>query len=127
MAKRFTYSNKYKKSFIRSLPGPYKLLWDFLYHDCDHAGIWTVDFETAQIYIGKDMEVDQKTALEFFNADEQRIVILDNGKKWFLPGFIEFQYVKLSETNRAHASAISTLKKLGLLAPDQCKKKPNNP
>jgi hypothetical protein len=115
MAKRFTDTNKYKKSFIRSLQGPYKLLWDYLYHDCDHSGIWIVDFEIAQTYLGKDMKVDREKALEYFNSDECRVVELDGGKKWFLPGFIEFQYGQLSEKNKAHTSTISTLKKYDLL------------
>lgn len=115
MAKRFTDTNKYKKPFIRGLQGAYKLLWDFLYHDCDHAGIWIVDFETAQIYIGKDMPVTKEKAVEFFNQDEKRIIELEGGKKWFIPSFIEFQYGQLSANNRAHINIISVLKKNNLL------------
>lgn len=118
MAKRFTDSNKYKKKFYRNLPGPYKLLWDFLYHDCDNCGIWIVDFELAQAYLGKDMVVSMEKALEFFNTGEERIVQIKDGEKWFLPGYIEFQYVQLSEKNRAHIPVISALKKLDLLNPD---------
>jgi hypothetical protein len=118
MAKRFTDSNKYKKPFIRGLQGPYKLLWDYLYHDCDHSGIWIVDFEIAQSYVGKDMPINKKKALELFNFDEPRVVEIEGGKKWFLPGFIEFQYGVLSEKNRAHSSVIVTLKKLNLINPD---------
>jgi hypothetical protein len=118
MAKRFTDTNKYKKPFIRSLPGAYKLFWDFLYHDCDHAGIWIVDFEIAQSYLGKDMGITKGLALQLFNEDEIRIVELDGGKKWFIPSFIEFQYGKLSDKNRAHVSVISVLKKFDLLTDD---------
>lgn len=118
MAKRYTDSNKYKKPFVRGLPGAYKLLWDFLYHDCDHAGIWIVDFEISQAYIGKDMPVNRETALSLFNSDEVRIIEIDGGKKWFLPSFIEFQYGQLTEKNRAHLSAILQLKKYGLLDND---------
>lgn len=114
MAKRFTDTNKYKKPFIRGLQGAYKLLWDYLYHDCDHAGIWIVDFEIAQLYIGSDMQVNKKDAITFFNADEKRIIEIDNGKKWFIPSFIEFQYGELSENNRAHLSVITILKKYNL-------------
>lgn len=127
MAKRFTDTNKYKKPFIRSLPGAYKLLWDFLYHDCDHSGVWTVDFETARIYIGKDMEITHGLALKYFNMDEVRVIEIDRGKKWFLPGFIEFQYGQLSEKNRAHLSVILQLKKYGLLNPDLSIQKENKP
>lgn len=114
MAKRFTDTNKYRKPFIRGLQGAYKLLWDYLYHDCDHAGIWIVDFEIAQLYIGSDMPVNKSDALKYFNSDEKRIIEIDGGKKWFLPSFIEFQYGVLSENNRAHSSVISILKKYGL-------------
>lgn len=115
MGKRFTDTNKYKKSFIRGLQGPYKLLWDYLYHDCDHSGIWIVDFEIAQTYLGPDMKVNKDDALKYFNDEEIRIVEIDSSKKWFLPGFIEFQYGILSDKNRAHSSVITTLKKYNLI------------
>lgn len=103
---------------MRGLPGPYKLFWDFLYHDCDHAGVWIVDFDIAQTYVGSDMQISKAEALTLFNSDEVRIVEVNGGKKWFIPGFIEFQYGQLSEKNRAHTSAIQTLKKYGLLNDD---------
>jgi len=118
MAKRFTDTNKYKKAFVRSLPGAYKLFWDFLYHDCDHSGIWIIDFDIAQTYIGKDMQISKEEALKLFNSDEIRIVEISGGKKWFIPSFIEFQYGHLSEKNRAHNSVILSLNKLGLLNED---------
>ena len=118
MAKRFTDTNKYKKPFIRGLQGAYKLLWDYLYHDCDHAGIWIVDFDIAQIYIGNDMQVNKEEALKCFNKDEKRIIEIDNGKKWFIPSFIEFQYGELNSKNRAHNSVISILKKYDLWETD---------
>jgi hypothetical protein len=118
MAKRFTDSMKYKKKFFRELPGSYKLLWDFLYHDCDNCGIWIVDFDLAQKYVGKDMLITEEEALKLFNADEVRIVKIDKGEKWFLPGYIEFQYGQLSEKNRAHIPVITALKKYDLINPD---------
>jgi len=114
MAKRFTDTNKYKKPFIRGLQGAYKLLWDYLYHECDHAGIWIVDFEVAQLYLGHDMPVNKIDALKYFNSDEKRIIEVDKGSRWFLPSFIDFQYGTLNDTNRAHSSVISILKKYNL-------------
>ena len=116
MSKRFTDTDKYKKKFLRGLPGPYKLLWDYMYHDCDHAGIWHVDFEIAQIYIGNDMPVELKTALELFNADEKRIEVLNGGSKWFIRPFIDFQYGVLNESNRVHSSILTILKKNNIKA-----------
>lgn len=115
MAKRFTDTNKYKKAFMRGLPGAYKLFWDFLYHDCDHCGIWIVDFDIAQTYVGKDMPISREKALELFNKDELRVYEFSGGRKWFIIPFIEFQYGKLSEKNKAVISVISTLKKHGFI------------
>jgi hypothetical protein len=111
MAKRFTDTNKYKKPFIRGLQGAYKLLWDYLYHDCDFAGIWIVDFEITQLYLGADMPVNKKDALKYFNADEKRIIEFDNGKKWFIKSFVEFQYGILNPENRVHFSILKELTK----------------
>lgn len=116
MAKRFTDTNKYKKPFIRGLQGAYKVLWDYLYHDCDHAGIWIVDFEIAQIYVGSDLPINKANALKFFNESEKRIIEIDYGTKWFIPSFISFQYGELKESNRAHNSVINILKNKGLIS-----------
>lgn len=111
MAKRFTDTDKYKKKFFRNLPGPYKLFWDYLYHDCDHAGIWHVDFEIAQIYLGKDMQVDFKEAVKLFNEDEIRVVLIDDDSKWFIKSFIDFQYGNLNPDNRVHSSILAIIEK----------------
>ena len=115
MSKRFTDTNKYKKPFIRGLQGAYKILWDYLYHECDHAGIWIVDFEVAQMYVGKDMKVNREDALKYFNAGETRVIEFDKGSRWFIPSFIEFQYGELRETNRVHNSVLLSLKKHNLI------------
>jgi hypothetical protein len=111
MAKRFTDTEKWKKPFIRGLQGAYKLLWLYICDDCDHAGIWQVDFEVAKIRIGEDICLPD--AIECFG---DKIVIFDNGNKWFIPSFIEFQYPSgLNPDNRAHNSIIVLLEKYNLL------------
>lgn len=90
MAKRFTDTDKWKKGFIRALPSPYKIFWFYLLDDCNNAGVWDVDMEVVCLRTGE--EIDQKKALKFFNKDEKRIHVFDNGKKWFIPPFITFQY-----------------------------------
>lgn len=117
MAKRFTDTDKYKKQFFRGLPGAYKLFWDYLYHDCNHAGIWHKDFAIAQIYLGSDMAVEEKKALELFNQNEERIVVLNGGSKWFVKPFLSFQYGSLNPENKAHRSILQILSKEGLPSP----------
>ncbi|MBI3582393.1 MAG: hypothetical protein HY096_00400 [Nitrospinae bacterium] len=120
MSKRFTDTEKYKKKFIRELPGPYKLFWDYLYHDCSFAGIWYVDFEVAQIRIGKDMVINQKEAIELFNKDEERIIILNGGSKWFIKSFTIFQYGELNSNNKLHLGVLRELEKEGVSIPLKC-------
>lgn len=114
MAKRFADTNKYKKPFMRGLPGPYKLLWDYLYLECDHAGVWHKDFEVAQLYIGKDMPVNEAQALKLFNEGQERIRLNADGDKWLIMGFADFQYGKLNPMNRVHHAAILALTKFGV-------------
>lgn len=110
MAKRFTDTTKWNTKYIRELKPAYKLLWLYIQDECNHAGIWDVDFEVAQIKIG--IKVDEKDAIKLF-AD--KISLIESGQKWFIPSFIEFQYGQLSENNRAHTQVICLLTKYNLL------------
>jgi hypothetical protein len=111
MARRMTDTEKWKKAFLRGLDAPCKLLWFYICDDCDHAGIWNVDMEVAEIRIGEKLDMEFASKIM---AD--KIIIFDNGKKWFVPSFVEFQYPKgLNPSNKAHASVINILKKYNLL------------
>lgn len=110
MSKRFTDTDKWKKSLLKSMPAEYKLLWFYICDDCDHAGIWNVDIEVAALRIGE--EVTAAKAIEVFG---EKIKVFDGGEKWFIPGFIEFQYGELNEKNRVHESILKKLNKYKLL------------
>lgn len=109
MAKRFTDTDKWKKPFIKSLPAEYKLFWLFILDECDHSGLWHVEMDVAESRLGIKLSLDK--ARGFFN---ERIVELDSGTKWFIPDFIDFQYGRLSETNKAHKGVIEKIKKYQL-------------
>src|SRR5688572_10896042 len=111
MAKRFIDTDIFKKGFMKGLQAPYKLLWIYIVSDCNHAGIYEVEIDVAAIRIGCP-DITEEKAIECFG---DKIKLLDNGTKWFIPSFIDFQYGQLSETNRAHSGAIILLKKYGLL------------
>tara|TARA_R100000773_G_C4190135_1_gene96349 strand:+ start:20 stop:676 length:657 start_codon:yes stop_codon:yes gene_type:complete len=106
MAKRFTDTDKWKKGFIKNLPAKYKLLWLYILDDCCHAGIWETDFEVAAIRIG--IKINQQEATKLF---EKQIKIFDEGNKWFIPKFIDFQYGQLNENSRPHQAVIKRLDK----------------
>jgi len=108
MAKRFTDTEKWKKMWIRTLPIEYKLFWLYILDDCNHAGIWDVDMDIANIKLGTQL-TPEKT-LKVFKG---KIVCMDKGLKWFIPKFIEFQYGTLNPENRAHKSVMDILEKEG--------------
>jgi hypothetical protein len=106
MAKRFTDSTKWNKPFIRGLDAPYKLLWFYILDDCDHAGIWQVDIDVAKIRIGCDIDFNE--AVKIFG---DHIQVLDDGQKWYIADFIDFQYGELNPDNRVHQSVLTIHKK----------------
>jgi hypothetical protein len=110
MAKRFTDTNKWKKSFIKNLSPDYKLFWLYLLDECDHAGIWHVEIEVAEARLG--IKINESEALCFLN---ENVIKFDGGEKWFIPHFIEFQYGELNPENRAHKSVIDQLIKYKLI------------
>jgi hypothetical protein len=113
MAKRNTDTDKWKKPFIRSLSADYKLLWLYIIDDCDHAGIWHVDFEVARIRIGCPKITEEK-AQQLFS--EKIKVFGDEGSKWYIADFVVFQYGNnLSEKNRLHMAVKGLLVKYGLM------------
>ena len=109
MPKRFTDTEKWKKGYIRSLPTKYKLLWLYILDDCNHAGVWDVDLEVAEIRIGS--KINTKEAVKYYS---EHIKIFDNGNKWFIPKFIDFQYGQLNENVNAHKSVIKLIDKYDL-------------
>lgn len=110
MAKRFTDSEKWKKPFIRNLPLKYKVLWFYILDDCNHAGIWQIDLDVASIRVGESFNV--KDCIDVFG---DKIKVFDNGEKWFIKDFIDFQYGELKDNNRAHKSVRDLLIKYDLL------------
>lgn len=110
MPKRMTDTDKWKKPFIKSLSPEYKLFWLYLLDDCDHAGIWHADFEVAELRLG--LKLSQTKAEGLFS---EKVVLLDNGTKWFIPDFISFQYGELTEKNKMYRPVTLVLNKYNLM------------
>ncbi len=110
MGKRFTDTDKWKKPFLKNLTPELKLLWFYILDDCDIAGLWQVDFDVAQIRTG--CKFDSEKVLNSFG---DHIIILDEGNKWFIPSFLEFQNgSQLSKTNNIFKSIDKILTKYDL-------------
>ncbi len=105
-----TDTDKWKKRFVRELSPQHKLLWFYILDDCNHAGIWEVDIEVASIRVGYDLVYDMLP-----QSFLDKIEIFDNGDKWFIPDFIDFQYGELNPNSNVHKSVIQLLERYNLM------------
>jgi hypothetical protein len=109
MAKRMTDTDKWKKRFVRELTPQHKLLWFYILDDCNHAGIWEVDLEVASIRVGFELSHDNLPS-----SFGDKVISFDDGDKWFIPDFIEYQYGELNQNSNVHKSVINLLNKYNL-------------
>jgi hypothetical protein len=109
MAKRLTDTEKWRKPWFRNLKPKHKCFWQYLIDNCNHAGVWEVDFNLASYFIGTKLEEN-----ELREVFKKQYVELDNGKRWFIRDFVEFQYGCLNPNNNLHKSVINTLEKSGV-------------
>jgi hypothetical protein len=93
--KRFIDSDLFQDEWFIDLEPKYKLAWIYLMTNCGHDGIWKVSQKLLSFNVGENVEtVGLKRALG------SRVVELDEGRLWFIPKFITFQYgTNLSKNN----------------------------
>jgi len=116
VAKRFTDNEKWADIWFRKLPVHLKCFWFYILDKCDVAGVWKVDLESASFHLNHDLK-EQEIKGNF----EGRISFF-NDKKWFVDGFIDFQYGTLREGCNPHKPVIKIiedLKKQGYLKGSQ--------
>lgn len=104
MAKRFTDTDKWERSWFRKLPSKYKLFWQFMLDKCDSAGVWYADIEIASFFIGEDFT--ESEVKEVFSKQ----IEVKNGR-WLIKDFIEFQYGNLTEKNKMFSNVHLKLEK----------------
>lgn len=115
MAKRLTDSEKWNDPWFADLPSKYKLFWLYLVDNCDHAGIWKVNFKNAIFFIGENLEIGEVKRML-----KDRIIFL-NDEYWYLKKFIKFQYkadiTGLNPKNRTHSSVLKILNEFDRFKP----------
>jgi hypothetical protein len=115
MAKRFTDNEKWKDAWFMDLPSKYKLFWLYLLDECNHAGIWKVNFKVASFHIGEHLEYSEVKRIM-----KERITLL-NDEKWYIKKFIKYQYKcdiqGLNPKNKAHLSTIKILNEYDIFKP----------
>jgi hypothetical protein len=113
MPKRFLDTMIFDEDWFVGLSGPYQLFTLFNFSKCDHAGILKSNKMLFQKLSGFD--IDLNDYFKKVNIDQQRIIVLENGR-WFITGFIQFQYFdkvkdfNLNSNNPLHRSIINILR-----------------
>lgn len=120
MAKRFVSTNLGREPWFRKLKPKLKCAVRYLYDECDQAGVWVIDVETMNYFVAPDDgEITLTLLFEQLNSDrdpeEEKRIEMFGKDKIFIPGFIEFQYGRLSELSPAHKPIFSLLKRYRLL------------
>ena len=105
MAKRFTETDKWKDPWFCDLEPLDKLFWVYLMDNCNHAGIWQVNWPLVEFHI-PEFRFNEETF-------KDRVEVISE-EKWHVPKFINYQYGELNPDNRAHLSVINQLKKEGV-------------
>jgi hypothetical protein len=92
-------------------------VWNFLCDECDEAGMWPVDVDALEFFVGAP--VDLKLFIETINNDRTEVGRIEfygekNEKLW-IPGFCEFHNGPLSPDCIPHKKIILLLEKYGLI------------
>jgi hypothetical protein len=90
MAKRFIDTKLHRKTWFRKLRGPLREAWRILFAECDEIGVWEIDLESLNMWLGIDDGDPEWVTLEQLNESFE-IQIIDDDKVW-IPGFVPFQY-----------------------------------
>ena len=105
--KRFVDCDIWGKKWFRELPPKTKLFYFYMITKCDHAGMYDVDLELAAFQIGMPISSTD------INKVLKHIKIVKDDK-WWIKGFVDFQYGELRDTNNAHISVIKILNRYGI-------------
>lgn len=111
MSKRFTETLKWDDSWFIELTPNEKLLWFYILDKCDIAGV--LDFSERHA----DFSLNIKGSSKHLIALESKLTPL-GGNKFFINGFIDFQYGTLKESCKPHLAVIKLLDKHGISLDD---------
>ena len=110
MSKRFIDSEIFKSKFLKGLTPEAKLFYIYLFCECDYCGIWKVEMDIAIVRLGISLNEE-----ELLKSLRGKVVPFDDGAKWFIPKFVEFQYGVLSLESKLHKRVFDSLKKENLI------------
>jgi hypothetical protein len=102
MAKRFTDTFKWNDDWYLSLPNDYRIIWQWLLDNCDHAGICK-----RSVWLMNNLCRTNLSEDELIEIMCGRLIIV--GDNWFIPKFLKFQYSTLHSKKPAIVSVVKRL------------------
>jgi hypothetical protein len=108
MKKRFTDADKWEDEWFSGLEPRHKLFWTYILDRCDCAGVWKVNLRLASFHIGEALNAD-----DLLSVFAGRIEDIGKGR-WWVKGFVSFQYVTLTDKCPPHKRVMQVLKAHGL-------------
>ncbi len=106
MAKRLTDTEKWNDDWFISLSNDYRIIWQWLLDNCNHAGICKRSMKLLNMMCNTDISED-----EMIKSMNGRIILVDNN--WFIPKFLKFQYTGLQSNKPVIVSVCKELEKYG--------------
>jgi len=104
MPKRFTDTEKWKDDWYLSLNNDYRIIWQWLLDNCNHAGICKPSINLLNMMC--NTSISESDLISIMNG---RILKISN--IWFIPKFLKFQYGTLNSKKPAVVSVVNELKK----------------
>ena len=108
--KRFTETTKWDDPWFLDLSAEHKAMWGYLCDKCDNAGVIDIAFRLASFSLNGRNAIQEM--MEDF-VDSGRLQKLENGK-YFIKGFIAFQFGQLNKSSNLHKNVIALLQKHGI-------------
>ena len=108
MAKRFTDTEKWNDDWYISLSNDYRIVWQWLLDNCNHAGICKRSIKLLNLMCNTD--ISEKELIDSMGG---RVIVKENN--CFIPKFLKFQYANLHSERKVILSVVKELKKHDLI------------
>ena len=108
MAKRLTDTEKWNDDWYISLCNDYRIIWQWLLDNCNHAGICKRSMRLLNLMC--NTSVTEEILIEKM---EGRVIVA--GNDWFIPKFLKFQYDNLTSNRPVVLSVVKELIKNDLI------------
>lgn len=102
MAKRLTDTEKWNDDWYISLDNDYRIIWQWLLDNCNHAGICKKSMKLLNLMCNTNISEE-----DLISSMCERVIPINND--WFIPKFLKFQYVGLHSDKPVIVSVRSEL------------------